>query len=299
MKCQNWSIKTVGVEPYPNNYLFMTMDSTRNIIKGYACAIEHTDYYELQGVNRNGIIYYRNNSYLVCTSSGTAGLAQMRTFTYNLQTKSFTVDTWTDDIYFDTDAGILFNDYYIIGNIYSCGPDDTYWIENGRFAFCYLSDDATSIYDTEYDVGFSTPAFPGILIQTYSNLVRGYNGMDLTATTGDVINGKKFIGKTGITETGAMQVLTYPYPYSEYHNYDYEFYTATAKSNVVRDGESYVLASYQAVPYNKPDTWVLTGNRKMKLGIPYAKLASAIGLTADKIKAGVTILGITGTYTGE
>jgi hypothetical protein len=209
------------------------------------------------------------------------------------------VDTWTDDIYFDTDAGILFNDYYIIGNIYSCGPDDTYWIENGRFAFCYLSDDATSIYDTKYDVGFSTPAFPGILIQTYSNLVRGYNGIDLTATTGDVINGKKFIGKTGITETGAMQVLTYPYPYSEYHNYDYEFYTATAKSNVVRDGESYVLASYQVVPNNKPDTWALTGNRKMKLGIPYAKLASAIGLTADKIKAGVTILGITGTYTGE
>ena len=28
-------------------------------------------------------------------------------------------------------------------------------------------------------------------------------------------------------------------------------------------------------------------------------LAEGIGLTADKIKAGETILGITGTYTGE
>lgn len=33
--------------------------------------------------------------------------------------------------------------------------------------------------------------------------------------------------------------------------------------------------------------------------IPKSILASAIGLTADKIKSGETILGITGTYTGE
>lgn len=32
---------------------------------------------------------------------------------------------------------------------------------------------------------------------------------------------------------------------------------------------------------------------------PYSQVAEAIGLTADKIKAGETILGITGTYTGE
>ena len=97
-----------------------------------------------------------------------------------------------------------------------------------------------------------------------------------------------------------MQVLAYPYPYSEYHNYDYEFYTANQiKNNVNRNNVKYVLLSYQVVPGSQPDTWALTGNRKMKLGVTQSQLASAIGLTADKIKAGVTILGITGTYTGN
>lgn len=126
--------------------------------------------------------------------------------------------------------------------------------------------------------------------------VGSYN---VDATSADVVEGKTFVDSNKTIQTGTMQVLTYPYPYSEYHNYDYEFYEATAKSNVVRDGVSYVLASYQVVPSGKPDTWALTGNRKMKLGIPYSELASKIGLTADKIKAGVTILGITGTYTGD
>lgn len=37
----------------------------------------------------------------------------------------------------------------------------------------------------------------------------------------------------------------------------------------------------------------------MKLNVSYSELANYIGLTADKIKEGETILGITGTYTGE
>ena len=96
-----------------------------------------------------------------------------------------------------------------------------------------------------------------------------------------------------------MQVLRYPYPYSEYHNYDYEFFTASSvKQGVNRDGSLYVLATYQPVPNDKPDTWALTGNRKMKLGLSYSQLASVIGLNSSVIKKGVTILGITGTYEG-
>ena len=37
----------------------------------------------------------------------------------------------------------------------------------------------------------------------------------------------------------------------------------------------------------------------IELNAEFADVADAIGLTADKIKAGETILGITGTYTGE
>lgn len=43
----------------------------------------------------------------------------------------------------------------------------------------------------------------------------------------------------------------------------------------------------------------LDSNLNMKFSATYLDIATAIGLTADKIKSGETILGITGTYTGE
>lgn len=43
----------------------------------------------------------------------------------------------------------------------------------------------------------------------------------------------------------------------------------------------------------------LDSNLNMEFSTSYSNAAQAIGLTADKIKAGETILGITGTYTGE
>ena len=43
----------------------------------------------------------------------------------------------------------------------------------------------------------------------------------------------------------------------------------------------------------------LDSNLNMKFSAPYADITTAIGLTPNKIKAGETILGITGTYTGE
>ena len=45
---------------------------------------------------------------------------------------------------------------------------------------------------------------------------------------------------------------------------------------------------------------IVTSNQtKTVVILHYDKLAEEIGLTADKIKAGETILGITGTYAGE
>ena len=43
----------------------------------------------------------------------------------------------------------------------------------------------------------------------------------------------------------------------------------------------------------------LDSNLNMKFSANYTDIATAIGLTADKIKSGETILGITGTYTGD
>lgn len=44
---------------------------------------------------------------------------------------------------------------------------------------------------------------------------------------------------------------------------------------------------------------ILDSNVNMSFGAAYSDVATAIGLTADKIKSGEIILGITGTYTGE
>lgn len=44
---------------------------------------------------------------------------------------------------------------------------------------------------------------------------------------------------------------------------------------------------------------ILDTNLNMEFNSSYSDVAEAIGLTADKIKSGETILGITGTYTGE
>ena len=44
---------------------------------------------------------------------------------------------------------------------------------------------------------------------------------------------------------------------------------------------------------------ILDSNLNMEFNGEYTDVANAIGLTADKIKAGETILGVTGTYTGE
>ena len=52
-----------------------------------------------------------------------------------------------------------------------------------------------------------------------------------------------------------------------------------------------------------PDTWigdsVLREDAQISIWASYETVAAAIGLTADKIKAGETILGITGTYAEE
>lgn len=44
---------------------------------------------------------------------------------------------------------------------------------------------------------------------------------------------------------------------------------------------------------------ILDSNLNMEFSTSYSNVAGAIGLTPDKIKSGETILGITGTYTGE
>lgn len=237
-------------------------------------------------------MYYNNNYYIDMIEPGHSNY-NLKIFEYHISTDEVTVTTPASNLTLNgrTYTKLQMEDMtHIIAPMHKLERGNFDDWKNSTYSFIYEKNDGSGSYYTQ-EIGLK-----------FDNYIP-YNEIkflpsNLTATSADVTEGKTFYNDSGI-QTGTMQVLTYPYPYSEYHNYDYEFYEATAKSNVVRDGVSYVLASYQVVPGSKPDTWALTGNRKMKLGIPYSELASKIGLTADKIKAGVTILGITGTYTGD
>lgn len=107
--------------------------------------------------------------------------------------------------------------------------------------------------------------------------VTGTFTSDANATAADIISGKTaYVNGTKITGSQALTEA------------DYSF-TATATDDSVNNKikvESAALANTIAVA---------SGN-KLTTTISYADLAALIGLTADKIKEGETILGITGTY---
>ena len=78
------------------------------------------------------------------------------------------------------------------------------------------------------------------------------------------------------------------------------------------DSEAETITSMPGFPIGSETELWFNGYKKANMGAnrlykaispriyaPYSQVAEAIGLTADKIKSGETILGITGTYTGE
>ena len=127
-----------------------------------------------------------------------------------------------------------------------------------------------------------------------SNLI---DTTDANATSINIRSDKTaYVNGTKIT--GTLPVLTYPVNPSSPSDFSYQFIAATAASNVTRDGTNYIMGAYQIATEKQPDSWMFEGNRKMKLGIPYSLIVKAIGLKAENIKKGVTILGVTGTYSG-
>lgn len=107
----------------------------------------------------------------------------------------------------------------------------------------------------------------------------GVDTSDATVTSNDMVqgktayaNGEKIIG--AVAEINAPDGMPGSYNLTNYNN------TLLVQA----------IATYDAL--------IRTG-AKINAEIPYDIIADYIGLTADKIKAGETILGITGTYTGE
>lgn len=110
----------------------------------------------------------------------------------------------------------------------------------------------------------------------YDSAPQGVDTSDATAAADDVQNGKTFYAG-GVKKTGSLNVTAGLID------------SAVTVVDEPRNNQIYAQNAgiSQKAIYNK--------NTKTKLLIPYEKTISAIGLTADKIVSGNTILGVAGT----
>ena len=158
--------------------------------------------------------------------------------------------------------------------------------------YSFTQNTTTTLTPEQGYAGFSSV---GLTIDVPSS---GIDTSDATAVAINIRDGETAYAR-GSKITGTLPVLTYPINPERPSDTSYQFIAATASSNVTRDGTKYLMGTYQIASQSQPDSWMFEGNRKMKLGIPFSMVVSRGSITANKIKKGVTIYGVTGTYEGS
>lgn len=112
----------------------------------------------------------------------------------------------------------------------------------------------------------------------------GIDTSDANATANNLDSGKTAYAN-GEKITGNVTAIS-----DEWHNFP-------ETEDIVNDTGLQTVAMTKQLPSG--NSIHILGGAKVTLSCSQYQMSQAIGLTADKIKAGETILGITGTYTGE
>ena len=159
----------------------------------------------------------------------------------------------------------------------------TAYVKGVKVTGTFVGVDSSDANATAADIATGKTAYVGNTKITGTHTCpSGLDTSDATAAAGDIVSGKTAY-VNGSKVTGSLPL----FPNSRTFTVD--------NGGVALNSEDSAL-EISTINTTKQ---VLDSNVSMVFGASYSDVATAIGLTADKIKSGETILGITGTYTGE
>ena len=249
------------------------------------------------------------------------------TYTFTLVTTNTNISRYNNTIYLETPSGDEpINDFYefIPGTtIVSMNYDGDVWynhpIYNGATSDKVLSGNYT--YDQNYNVVQGTMPNKGDLTVTPSssdqNFGEGYyssitvnevtSAVDSDIKPENIKDGVNILGVVGTMESIDTSDATATADdivvnKTAYVNGEKITGTIPTATTITEDGSVQLTSDGQfKASATVPNDVYLHSDitpRMIWLNLTKTQVADAIGLTADKIKAGETILGITGTYTG-
>ena len=176
---------------------------------------------------------------------------------------------------------------------YSLGDDDVLSL-TGPYAYVHSSlirpgNSRISAIAKQVDVASAVGLTSDVLkkgttiLGITGTLEEGIDTSDATATVDDIVSGKTaYVNGEKITGT------VYTFQSGEENSQQ-------VSEIVYREGEGAVFA----LKYTYTGNYMFKTNSGTEIWADLSQIAEAIGLTADKIKKGVTILGITGTYEAD
>lgn len=147
---------------------------------------------------------------------------------------------------------------------------------------------------------------PGLRLDLYTNFSTIAEAIGLTADK--IVSGNTILGIEGTAETGidtsdatatSSDIVSGKTAYVNGEKVEGNILTINVASGITANGQLSDSTNYIKLTGTVTTDMLFRSNSNASIEVLKTTLAEYIGLTADKIKSGETILGITGTYTGE